>query len=166
MINPDNDFERSFVSQVKGEQPVGGVVPVQAEAKPPINKRWFVIIGLGVILIITFIILDIIVGKDTTSQSVVIGAWGCDNGTEMRYSDDGTYIWKSSIESLVVESGTFETHDVELTTTRTARYINDSLENSNTVIASFRLTVYDESSIAFMDKITEENYICMRISND
>ena len=105
------------MSQVKGagEVPVGGVVQENPVEKKSIDKRWFVIIGLIVVLVVTLVVLSVISGRinDDNVDSgfvpyagIVAGAWICDDGNQMWFYSDRSYIWMNADRN-ETESGSF-----------------------------------------------------------
>ena len=97
-----SDFEQEFRSKVQGgeTQPVGGVVPNDYVEKKQLDKRWFLIGGLVLALVVMLVVLNVIGGGRSTSgggeesiEEAIMGEWDCEDGSGILFSSDGSVAW-------------------------------------------------------------------------
>jgi hypothetical protein len=99
-----SDFEQDFMSKVKGEEqaPKGGVVEgVVVANKKSLDRRWFIIGGLIVVLAAVAIVLSVIGSRVETdgggNMDTIVGRWSCDDESEITFSEDGNVSWVDEI---------------------------------------------------------------------
>jgi len=142
----ESGFEQDFMSQVRGnETSEKNNVRTNSVEKKFIDKRWFIIGGLIVVLVVVLVLL-IIIGQSSDDaenpelyQGNITGFWACNDGLEMEYRDDATYVWLPDTEARVIEGGTFENRSGILVITQTSLSINDESMDSDAVKSVFEL---------------------------
>ena len=160
------------MSQVKGagEVPAGGVVQENPVEKKSIDKRWFAIIGLIVVLVVTLVVLNVISNNMRSTDNadeefvsytgIVAGVWTCDDGTEMQFYADRSYIWANTGEGRT-EAGDFTEENGRLATNRTALFSNGQLYGSLSEKTYFRVQ-RDVGILSINKEESELSFVCVR----
>lgn len=104
-----DEFQQDFMRKVKNPTIEGEVVGAPGEPKKPIDKRWFVIGGLVLILVVTFVVLliisnssdstvpatqgkDLPAGDPISEEEVTSTKWLCSYNATMTFYDDGRLV--------------------------------------------------------------------------
>jgi hypothetical protein len=94
-----SDFAQDFMAKVQGgdEQSKGGVVPNSYVEKKPLDKRWFLIGGLILVLVVVLIVVNVIGFGGGTTRDVMAGTWRCGDSSTIKFDDSGNAKWDSSM---------------------------------------------------------------------
>ena len=119
-----SDFEQDFMAQVHGgnETPTGGAngsVGETNKEKNPIEKKWFLLGGLALVMIVALIVLNVMSGSSDTRNNndpvanrdgvELIGAWVCDGSDVVEFRETGVFLWTRIDENGVsAKRGVFE----------------------------------------------------------
>ncbi|MCL1840086.1 hypothetical protein FWF89_03820 [Candidatus Saccharibacteria bacterium] len=136
MPEPTSSFESDFVSQVKSpNMPVNAALPGTSMKKGGIDKRWFIIGGLILLVVGALVFVTMMsrgddgeaeeeagVGDefvdDTTLDPAsvwsanpyrgdIVGIWKCNAEIVLEFRSDQSYIWKFGLEDNNTEIGRF-----------------------------------------------------------
>lgn len=109
-----SDFEQEFRAKVRGGEEAGP--RASSSEKKPIDKRWFVIGGLVLLLIAAVVVLNLWPkGGDVGSmRDRLLGDWSCSGRIQLNMHEDDSYYWRSG-SSGIEELGTFSYEKPRLT---------------------------------------------------
>lgn len=84
----------------------GEVVGASGSPKKPIDKRWFIIGGLILVLVITFVVLLIVSNSGGTSEQkadpidteeLSVVGWTCDDGSVITFDGKNNVTWADDV---------------------------------------------------------------------
>jgi hypothetical protein len=173
-----SDFEQDFMSKVRGGSGVsaggavaGGVTQSDLVEKKSMDKRWFVIGGLILVLVVLLVVLNVISNRGNSStddgsapyDSVVVGSWTCDGGMEMRFFADKTYLWMNVGQNRT-EAGNFSEIGGRLEVERTVLNVGGQITSSLDEKTFFRVQ-RDRDALSILEEGGELSFVCARVEN-
>ena len=109
-----SDFEQDFMVQVRGGDEVARVG--KGGEKKAIDKRWFLIGGLVVLLVGALIVQNMVSSgsrETIMTKGELVGFWRCGEEAGVTFYGDGSFFWRTEAD-MVGEIGVFELSEQKL----------------------------------------------------
>ena len=173
-----SDFEQDFLTKVKGsgEAAVEAQVVREGSAeKKSVDKRWFAIGGLIVVLVVVLVALNVfganrgrggVAGEGFVPYAgAMVGLWSCDDGTEMGFYSDRTYSWTSRMNGGdVAEAGNFAEEAGVISIARLSYFRDGQIVSSSNKETDFEVQ-RDGDTVTLAEVGGEMVFLCERSGN-
>ncbi len=176
VISMQNDLKKSrhqFIAKERGQtnKSISRSAPNIDTPRKGIDKRWFIIAALSVVLIISLATRQILRpdSSGTGSAAVkpytesVVGLWGCSGGTDMLFSEGSTYLWENITEASIAERGGYTQSGNHLQTTAVSRTVAGEFADFDPSPIDFYLYL-DGYGVSFVSPSARLIRSCVRIN--